>query len=353
MTTTESRSSQSMESLQECLDTGHTSDVSLEQYFTPDSLARELMDKLPIRHPATIFDPQCGEGALLNCAPGWPAKYGIELDDSKNPGGVQVIHANCLRVFEAVTDVAPTLRFVVANANVPFGRRWKMRNGESIDSTLATWRFVTNHANCGFLIGNATTIEKLLIHESTEKIDVFYYERRQAFQYWDGLRPELQIGVLCWKRRDANGGPVADSGPNAVSFTPPGAASVTWIQIRSIIEEEKLTRPQFNIFLDHAGFLKTYLSQRSTFKLKLTPEQIGRLHRLNGCHPLGLTTEKETRDLMKQLVSCGLYTLQPQAQEAIERALADVNPFHSDQRLSLEHLGREPSIQPQHWFRQW
>ena len=308
------RSSQSLDNLQEILDAGQVGDTSLEQYETPSSLACELMGKLRI-HPATIFDPQVSSGSLVNCSTGWPVKYGIELDNNKTPGGIHVITGNCMRVWEVIEDVWPTLRFVVANANPPFGKRWKMKSGESIDSTLATWRFVTTHANCGFFIANANTIEKLLIHESTEKIDVFFYERRQALKYWKGLRPELQIGVLCWKRR----------GPVGMFFTPPGILTAQWLQIGAVIEEEKLSRPGFNIYLDRAGFLKTYLSQRTTFKLKLTKEQIGKLHRLNGCHPLTLTTEKETRVLMRTLVDCGLYTLQPEAKLAIERALADVN----------------------------
>ena len=113
--TKESRSSNSMENLQELLDTGHTSDASLEQYFTPPELANELWANLPIRNAATIFDPQCGSGALLK-VPGFSLRFGVELDEAKNLPGVNTIHANCMKVFEAVEDLMPDLRFVTANA---------------------------------------------------------------------------------------------------------------------------------------------------------------------------------------------------------------------------------------------
>jgi predicted RNA methylase len=260
----ESRSSQSLENLQEILDAGTVGDTSLEQYETPIGLARELMGKLPIKHPATIFDPQVASGMLVNCViNGWPAKYGVELDHSKLPGGVQVVTGNCMKVFEAVEDLMPDLRFVVANANPPFGKRWKMRDGQFVDSTLATWNFVTRHAMCGFFIANASTIEKFGINQSTEKTGILFYERRQANRYWNGLRPELQIGVVVWQHAS-----------NTETFTPPAALSAFWQQLRNIIDEEKLSRPDYNIYLDDKGFLRTYLSIRDQVKLdKLSQKQ--------------------------------------------------------------------------------
>lgn len=315
---TESRSSTSYDNLQELIDAGgNASDTSLEQYLTPPELVAELSSRLPVRNPATIFDPQCGSGSLLNSHSLSTVKYGIELDHNKTPGGINLITGNCVKVFEAVEELMPDLRFVVANANPPFGKKWVLADGHQdkrVDSTLATWNFVTRHAKCGFFIANASTIEKFGLHESTDDVEVYFYERRPACCYWKGLRPELEIGVLCWQV------------PVAVrkDFTPPGVATAFWTRLKTIIDEEKLLRPKFNIYLDDAGFLATYLSQRSTFKLKLKPEQVQRMHRINKCHPLTLTTEKETRDLMRELVDCGIYTIEPAAKEAIEKALAEV-----------------------------
>jgi hypothetical protein len=309
----ETRSSINYETLQESLDAG--GDGNNNQYETPPSLAAELMARLPFKRPSTIFDPQVAGGALVNCAEGWPQKFGIEIDHNKTPGGVHVISGNCMKVFEAVEELTPELRFMVANANPPFGLKWKTKDGDTVDSTLATWRFVTRHANCGFFIANASTIEKFGLNHAvnTTGIEVVSYERRPACEYWKGIRSSLMIGIVLWQRKDTT------------HFTPASMVTELWKQLKGIIDEEKLSRPKFNIYLDKAGFLKTYLSQRSTFKLKLTKEQITRLHRVNDCHPLTLTTEKETRVLMRQLVDCGLYTLQPEALDAIEKALADVN----------------------------
>ena len=112
---------------------------------------------------------------------------------------------------------------------------------------------------------------------------------------------------------------------DTATFTPPGVLTAFWNRLKGILDEEKLTRPKFNIYLTHDGFLKTYLSQRHTFKKKLTKPQIDRLMRINDAHPLALTTEKETRVLMRELIDCGLYTIEPVALEAIEKALAEVN----------------------------
>jgi hypothetical protein len=311
--TTQTRSAVNFETLQESLDAGGQG--SNEQYETPPEFARELMSRLPVRHPSTIVDPQVAGGALVNCTNGFPVKYGVELDHNKTPGGVQVITGNCMKVFEAVDELMPDLRFVVGNCNPPFGISWKLagNDGKRIDSTLATWNFIKAHADQGFFIANASTIEKFGIHQD-ESVEIKSYERRKANQYWKGLRDTLEIGIVIWHRHDANTGKV----------TPPGILSAFWQKLKGIIDEEKLLRPKFNIFLDQAGFLKTYLSQRNTFKLKLTPEQVQRLQRIDKCHPLTLTTEKETRDLMRDLVDCGLYSIEPAAKEAVQKALAEV-----------------------------
>src|SRR5215469_6531912 len=116
--TIESRSSQSLDNLQELIDAqGHAGDTSLEQYLSPPELVAELRAKLPVRSPATVFDPQCGTGALLDQG-GYSlstVKFGVELDHKKSPGGVNLITGNCMKVFEAVEELMPDLRFVVAN----------------------------------------------------------------------------------------------------------------------------------------------------------------------------------------------------------------------------------------------
>jgi predicted RNA methylase len=313
MNATETRSGTSLSNLQETLDADGS--ATLEQYLTPVSLARELAGLLPTQNPATVLDPQCGSGNLLNIYNYAVWKFGIELDDSKEPQNVNLIHANCVKIFEAVEQLMPALRFAVASANPPFGRHWKLSDGTRIDSTLATWNFVTRHAGCGYFIANASTIEKFGLHESTDAVRVIQYEQRQACQYWDGLRPELQIGIVIWERRDRL----------TAHVTPGYEVNEFWKKLVSIMDEERTNRPPYNIWLDRKGFLETYLSQRTTFQHKLTDSQIQRLHRIKGSHPLALTPEKETRDLLRELIDCGLYTISPEAEKAITDALSDVN----------------------------
>jgi predicted RNA methylase len=309
--TTESRSSISFENLQESLDSGGKG--SLEQYESPIELARELMGYLPTQRPATLFDPQAASGNLLRCHDNWANRFGIEIDDKKDPGGLQILHANCARVFVTIDELLPDLRFVVGNANPPFGLAWKDAEGRKVDSTLMTWNFIVRHANMGFFIANANTIEKFGIHED-KRVRIIKYERRQALRYWKGLRPELEIGIVIWQRADGD-----------TRFTPASVVSSFWEKLQAIFKEERSRRPDFNVFLDQRGILKTYLSQRTQYKYKLTPPQIARLSRINDCYPLTLTTEKETRMLLRELIDGGIYTLQPAAKQAMEAALAEVN----------------------------
>src|ERR1019366_4340685 len=66
------------------------------------------------------------------------------------------------------------------------------------------------------------------------------------------------------------------------------------------------------------------LSIRNEVKLKLDYTAIQKLGKINDQHPLTLTTEKETRHLLRDFVQQGIYTVQPEAKAAIEAALAEV-----------------------------
>ncbi len=287
----------------------------MQQYATPDALADYCWAHLPHKSPASVLDPQCFEGALL-----WPngrhsysssAKFGIELDNRVTKiGGVNLITANCMKVFEIMDDLYPDLRFVCINCNPPFGKRLKQADGEFIDSTLATWRFAIKRAMFGFFIGSRKTLEELGLHK--HKL-TYKYETRKASELWRNMRDGFEIGIIWWKQE-------ADIGPTSVS-----ELYAKWTFIEKAIDQERASRPKFNIYLDESGILKTYLSIRNEVKLKLTKQDIEKLAKINGAHPLTLTTEKETRHLMRDFVQQGIYTIQPEAKAAIESALAEVN----------------------------
>lgn len=313
-TLTESRSTIAPENLDEVLSSEKNVGDALwggqQQYETPRWFAEKCMAKLPHRTPSTILDPQCAAGNLLSCSGYGGVKFGIDLDNRLVGSGVaaQLIIGNCVKVFDAIDDIAPDLRFVCVNANPPFNKKWLV-NGKYVDSTLVTWNFALKRGNFGFFIANDKTLTELGIYQHPW---VYESSIHGANEIWSGMKDTLKIGVVWWKRPDQSG------------LTSVSDAIIAWTGIRKVIDEEKQSRPDFNIYVDKAGFLQTYLSTRSEIKLKLTRDQITRLHKVKGCHPLTLTAEVETRRIMADLVNCGFYTIQPEAKQIIQRALDDV-----------------------------
>jgi hypothetical protein len=235
-------------------------------------------------------------------------KFGIEIDNRiKTIDDVNLITANCVKVFEVMDDLFPNLKFAFIPANPPFSRRWKLKDGTIVDSTKYTWHQATNRGTFGYFLANTATIEALGIDKHPY---TYAYETRDGTDIWPGMRADLKIGIVWWKNSSATASLKSE-------------AYDAWLKINEIVEQERISRPNFNIHLDTRGYLRTYLSIRSEFKLKLAKDQIARLHRINDCHPLTLTTEKETRDLMADLVRCGAYTIEPAARVAIEKALEE------------------------------
>lgn len=57
---------------------------------------------------------------------------------------------------------------------------------------------------------------------------------------------------------------------------------------------------------------------------KISHKDILHLARINNCHPLTLTTDRETRKILQGFIDDGIYKIEPAARAAIEQALADV-----------------------------
>ena len=208
-----------------------------------------------------------------------------------------------------MTTSYPDLHWECINANPPFSKKWKLGEGE-VDSTEWTWKFALARGNYGFFIANHNTLVKQGIDKHPW---VHNYETIPASKLWKGMRDTLVIGIAHWKR------------PDFKPATGDWEISAAWEKVGRIVDDERFSRPAFNIYLDKAGFLRTYLSVRSELKLKLGHEEITRLHSINNAHPLTLTAEKETRDLMRRLITGAIYKIQPEAQAAIEKALAEVH----------------------------
>lgn len=337
--------------LQEFIDASsniHTAlDKGQAQYQTPDWLARAFVGLLPFRSVVDALDPQCASGALLKAVR--PVEsYGIELDnrfarkqqeEAASGPSIRRITANCVKVGELFAEVCPDIQFSCIVANPPFGLRWRQSNDKDIDATEWTWKFINQYLaknGIGFMIGNAPTLERLGIPEHEM---VYLYQRFPAGGIWENCNVEL--GVVHYHKTGRKHTRVDRTWDRVPRDTDLAALGVTisydffckpyvpareqmdlWGRAARIIEEERKEQPPWNIYLAKDGTLRTYLSTRKS--LKLGDEEVAKLARINRCHPLTLTTEKEQRVLMKSLVDAGHYTIEPAALVAIDSALREV-----------------------------
>ena len=331
------------DNIQELLDAavsaGHALQVGAQQYQTPPWLARGLAAQLPSRSTPT-FDPQCAAGNLL-MAMSTNSRFGWDLDArhaESNKDFINRIRGNCVKLGATLADIAPDLRFPCIVANPPFGIRWKTESG-SIDSTEWTWQFIASRLaknGFGFLISSRSTIERLGLHEHS------WTYAYQTFPKGIWENTLVEIGVvhfINWNHRPSatcpwparvvrNWDHLPSTEEMAMSFRAPIVypdyfyAGDAWRNLETIAKEERSSRSRFNIYLTERGILRTYLSTRN--RLKLRHDQIERLFTINDAHPLTLTTDRATRKLLAEVVSSGIYTIEPEAEKAIKDALAEV-----------------------------
>lgn len=355
------------ESLQEILDScegsaKNTTLKNLQQYETPEWLSYLCASLLP-SVPSVAFDPQSGRGNLLEP---FISVFSVDLD--LKHASDRVCHLTCssAKFWEIIDDVWPDLRFECQVANPPFGLNWKTPDGPT-DSTEYTWRKMRERTawnGFGYMIANRKTIERYGWQDDNE----VYLYMTLPVGVWKQC--DVELGVLFWKqgherkdrhtihiddieewsgmtyrqasarattfpavtqaRRSINTGTFVKRTTSETMFDGVCAAEYDalhpiFAEIAKIMNEERIKRPPFNIYLDYEGMLRTYLSHRFQKRRKLKRDDIIKLDRINDCHPLALTAEKETRMLMKELIESEIYTIQPEAAAAINEALADVD----------------------------
>jgi superfamily II DNA or RNA helicase len=382
MNINDARSGTHNENIQEVIDAAVSASHALQggqqQYQSPEWLARGLAAMLPYNYFADAYDPQCAGGNLVNALPA-TCRYGTELDrrfmaDEKAAvvyGEVDRITGSCVHIMQTMDELYPSVKFSCIVANPPFGIRWKLKDGETIDSTEWTWKMIEGRiirGGCGFLISNYKTLERLKI---TEHPNVYLYQRFPGGGIWDDCNVELGIvhfyfGDAKIERRDH----VWDRVPSEKDlvalakelkfpyiYRPYNASGPgsCWGQLKLIIREEGLDRPKYNIYLNKEGMLRTYLSTRA--QIKIDRDEIAQLSRINNCHPLTLTTERETRKLLQTYLSGGVYTIEPAARKAIADALAEVASLacpirpvtefelvaYTDEEEELKCIGLDPT----------
>lgn len=350
----DTRSGLNPENLQEVLDAGasakHATLAGQQQYSTPTRFA-ELFNSLLPAVPTVAFDPQCAAGNTIRSGMGsWVRRFGFELDRryaaDKTDDDVTRVIGNCVTSWEMLDELFPALRFECQNANPPFGLLWPTADGKRYDSTEYTWNKIIQRAEAsgyGWFISNHKTIERLGINKHPW---VYLYQKFPK-GVWEQC--DVEIGVVHWdasnqarlKERLEVQYVTLDFSEHAEKLalirkhyrdsyhdrdcdTLHSEIREAFQTLNTIYEEERTKRPPFNVFLHKDETLRTYLSTRFTVKRKISREEVLRLAKINKCHPITLTTERESRKILAELVSAGIYTVQPEAKKAIEDALAEV-----------------------------
>ena len=371
----DARSGVANENLQEILDASASTGQALlggqAQYQTPVWLARACAELLPCSYQQVI-DPQGASGILAHAVRA-ATRFVVEIDNRFKPEheeGIRRITGNCVRFAEIADDLYPAaLKFECVVANPPFGLRWKSAAGP-VDSTAWTWKFITEHLTprgAGFIIANINTLERLGI---TTHPWAYLVQRFPAGGIWDNVGVELGIVHFIYSVGHRRIDHTWDHVPTAeeilrtigpalrFSHADPYTHGVTEkvSLIARALAEERGNRPKFNIYLGKGGILRTYLSIVSSTKMRR--EDVSRLARINDCHPLTLTTEKETRDLLQQFLTSGLYTIEPAARQAILDAMIEVGSqacpitpvtdfelvAYADEEEALKCIARHPAI---------
>jgi len=356
----DTRSGVHASNLQEVLDAAtsgkHALQGGQQQYQTPEWLARACSAMFPFGSATAVLDPQCAGGNLLRAVESYH-RYGSDIDnrflgraDDDKAECISRITASCVHVFDLLdqVDEGRHVQFDCIVSNPPFAIRWKQPGdaGDTIDSTEWTWKHVikTRLADLGYgyIISNANTLERLGI--ATDPW-CYLYQRFPAGGIWKDCNVEL--GIVHFRRhdnrpKDKPATPTVKHWSHVPSerelaefartirfeyvyrpYTSHYKIDEVWEKVAEIVREERLDRPKFNIYLGKDGVLRTYLSTLA--QIKIVPEEIERLASINNCHPLTLTTERETRKLLHHYLTSGIYTIQPEAKKAIADALAEVN----------------------------
>lgn len=323
---------------------GKLYDKGQQQYSTPGWMCHALNAQLPEHWVANVLDPQCAGGnTMLGLRANLSA--GIEIDKRQmgNDDSVIRINGNCVDVDAVWEELYPQAQFACINANPPFGMSWKTPKG-NMDSTLWTWEFVQRRSHCrafGFFIAGKSTLEKLEIHKHP---NVYLYQTF-APGMWEGVR--IDIGIVHWSKHQFSGRREFSYGPEFFTlgerertrammdncYLPRQTMRAErpqmimnqeqWETIQAVVHEDaKKAELRCNIDVDKNGILRTFLSTRA--KLKLDRKDFERLAQVDGSNPLTLTTERETRKLLAQLVDSKAYSISVEAQKAMRNALDQV-----------------------------
>jgi hypothetical protein len=349
----------------------------LQQYFTPEPWARALAAALP-SFRRSLLDLHCGNGSLLRgvATPETREVMALDLDPAAHPGKPkQWEPIGCDPIFSHFTgdvlDLYPLLietntRFDLILANPPFSLNWPVKllhetlaqglDGKtSLDSTHATLRMLPHLMSTNgeaMLIANASTLN--LLHNKYPSCFEHAWLLLDIPNFFPGVgfRPEqekaFRIGVLYLSGNHTNG-------PETQTFitplTPDRLATALDSARRDLFKARCITQPwdasaasryfdacgdemirrndpshsRDNVTLATDGRIRTHVSlfqeRSSTIDARLSSF----LHSLNRKHPLELTLQRGTRLALQEVIDSGLWSISPDARQAIDSALASFN----------------------------
>ena len=313
-----------------------------QQYSTPPEWAELFASQLPSRNPLSRLDPQCAAGNLLTCGfPSWNRGFvaGIEIDRriQAKDHPAQLATGNCVTAWDLLEQHFPDINFVCQVANPPFGIRWKLPDGSTMDSTEYTWKMIERFAapdGYGYFVANHKTIERLGLHTHPWT----YLYQKLPIGLWKHC--EVEVGVIHWHRTDQTRPPApvisfnelnpalyreATKGlaPEVSYYNPDATTELdlekAWKTVTQVLKEESRPKP-YNVYLE-SGKIRIYLSTRFKLDRKIKRSEVEQLARMDNCHPLTLTTEVKTRRVLQAFLAQDIYTIEPAAAHAIEQAL--------------------------------
>lgn len=371
-------------------------DQGQQQFYTPANVATSLMRPLPGMRKELIFDPNFGCGALaLGTGAKRAIGLDIDdrIKDLASPQDADwfLNHADFTLWYPIACEVGFTVPFITLNP--PFSLHWHKdrlsalrecgipaveqafarTSGDTIDSTLASFLcalHLLSSTGEGMMVCNASTARRFLgspdgssdgIHpglrdhvwlwlEIPEAIyenqhtrfdtAVLYFSKSHAYHARPGALPLFLTAASGDSQAIDSALMVHD-----VFTAHQGSRLKHEHEVRAAHVQENFSaicreyavrhegkRPDWNIRLAEDGRLSTYLTPFQRVSQKLDKALVGRLQSINGQTPISLCVTATSRTALREAAECGVWTIHPDVQRAIDAALIEFDsegaPFY-------------------------
>lgn len=342
----------------------------LQQYFTPEPWGRALTAALPSLR-RSLLDLHCGNGSLLRATatPDTREVMALDLDPAAHPGKPKQWTAlGCDPLVSHFTgdvvDFFPLLRdtethFDLILANPPFSLNWPLKllptlaqgldGKRTIDSTHATLRMIPpllTEAGEAMLIANHSTLLRLYEKYPQDFDSAWLWADLPSF--FPGVSNNTRIAALYLAASHTGG---HEQRSFITPITPDQLATSLDDARRNLFTGRSVSQPweahaasrhfdacgqemlrrrdpsssNANVTLAADGSIRTFVSLYQEKSTTIPHRLASFLHSLNRKHPLELTLQRGTRMALQEVLDSGLWTITPQALDAIRSALASFN----------------------------